>query len=175
MKAAIDQLSNADDCNPQAIRELRPFRPTAKNRKKPHKTAANGTNNGTSFHADVRRDARAATPYRNFGIVRTCAASGARISDGDQRRRFFSSRPTRRGARTTPERDHNGTRRNQTFGYTEWVTWGELLRRLKAAGFVDARTGKGSHRQLVHRTTGQVITIAVHTKKESAPDSPRRS
>jgi predicted RNA binding protein YcfA (HicA-like mRNA interferase family) len=46
------------------------------------------------------------------------------------------------------------------------VTWGELIRRLKAAGFVEARIGRGSHRRLVHRTTGQVITIAVHTKKE---------
>jgi predicted RNA binding protein YcfA (HicA-like mRNA interferase family) len=55
---------------------------------------------------------------------------------------------------------------NQTFGYTEAVTWGELIRRLKAAGFVEARTGKGSHRQLVHPKTGQVITVAVHTKKE---------
>lgn len=46
------------------------------------------------------------------------------------------------------------------------MTWGELIRRLKAAGFVEARTGKGSHRQLVHPKTGQVITVAVHTKKE---------
>jgi predicted RNA binding protein YcfA (HicA-like mRNA interferase family) len=45
------------------------------------------------------------------------------------------------------------------------VTWGELIRRLKTAGFVEARTGKGSHRQFVH-PTGQVITVAVHTKKE---------
>jgi predicted RNA binding protein YcfA (HicA-like mRNA interferase family) len=55
---------------------------------------------------------------------------------------------------------------NQTFGYNAWVTWGELIRRLKAAGFVEARTGKGSHRQLINRKTGQVITVAVHTKKE---------
>jgi predicted RNA binding protein YcfA (HicA-like mRNA interferase family) len=59
-----------------------------------------------------------------------------------------------------------GLRQNQTFGYTGRVTWGELIRRLKAAGFVEARAGKGSHRQLVHPKTGQVITIAVHTKKE---------
>ena len=59
-----------------------------------------------------------------------------------------------------------GSDKNQTFGYTERVTWGELIRRLKAAGFVEARTGKGSHRQLIHRNTGQIITIAVHTKKE---------
>jgi predicted RNA binding protein YcfA (HicA-like mRNA interferase family) len=46
------------------------------------------------------------------------------------------------------------------------VTWAELIRRLKTAGFVEARTGKGSHRQFVHPRTGQVITVAVHTKKE---------
>ena len=46
------------------------------------------------------------------------------------------------------------------------MTWGELIRRLKAAGFVERRTGKGSHRQLVHRETGRVITVSVHTKKE---------
>jgi predicted RNA binding protein YcfA (HicA-like mRNA interferase family) len=46
------------------------------------------------------------------------------------------------------------------------VTWGELIRRLKAAGFVEVRSGKGRHRQLVHPKTGQIITIAVHTKKD---------
>jgi predicted RNA binding protein YcfA (HicA-like mRNA interferase family) len=46
------------------------------------------------------------------------------------------------------------------------VTWAELIRRLKAAGFVEARTGKGSHRQFVNPRTGKIITIAVHTKKE---------
>jgi predicted RNA binding protein YcfA (HicA-like mRNA interferase family) len=37
---------------------------------------------------------------------------------------------------------------------------------LKAAGFVEHRTGKGSHRQFVQPSTGKVITVAVHTKKE---------
>ncbi len=46
------------------------------------------------------------------------------------------------------------------------VTWGELIRRLKAAGYVEQRTGKGSHRQFVHSATGKVITVSVHTKKE---------
>jgi len=45
------------------------------------------------------------------------------------------------------------------------VTWGELIRRLKAAGFVEQRHGKGSHRQFMH-PDGRVITVAVHTKKE---------
>lgn len=46
------------------------------------------------------------------------------------------------------------------------MTWGELIRRLKAAGFVERRHGKGSHRQLVHPSTKKIITVSVHTKKE---------
>jgi predicted RNA binding protein YcfA (HicA-like mRNA interferase family) len=46
------------------------------------------------------------------------------------------------------------------------MTWAELIRRLKDAGFVELRTGRGSHRQLVHPQTRRLITIAVHTKKE---------
>jgi len=46
------------------------------------------------------------------------------------------------------------------------VTWAELIRKLKAAGFVEQRTGKGSHRQFVHPVTYKVITVSVHTKKE---------
>ena len=46
------------------------------------------------------------------------------------------------------------------------MTWGELIRRLKQAGFVERRTGKGSHRQFMNTTTGRIITVAVHTKKE---------
>ncbi len=55
---------------------------------------------------------------------------------------------------------------NLTLGYSGLMTWGELIRRLKAAGFVEQRTGKGSHRQFVHPDTKKVITVAVHTKKE---------
>ena len=46
------------------------------------------------------------------------------------------------------------------------MTWGELIRRLKAAGFLERRTGKGSHRQFVNPATGRIITVSVHTKKE---------
>lgn len=46
------------------------------------------------------------------------------------------------------------------------MTWGELIRRLKVAGYVEHPTGKGSHRQFVHPATGKVITVSVHTKKE---------
>lgn len=46
------------------------------------------------------------------------------------------------------------------------MTWGELIRRLRAAGFIERRTGKGSHRQFVHPETKQIVTVSVHTKKE---------
>ena len=46
------------------------------------------------------------------------------------------------------------------------MTWAELIRRLKAAGFAEHRTGKGSHRQFIHPATKKVITVSVHTKKE---------
>jgi predicted RNA binding protein YcfA (HicA-like mRNA interferase family) len=50
--------------------------------------------------------------------------------------------------------------------YSDDVTWAELVRRLKAAGFVEHRSGKGSHRQLIHPRTGRIITVSVRTKKE---------
>jgi len=46
------------------------------------------------------------------------------------------------------------------------VTWGELIRRLKAAGFQERRAGRGSHRQFIHPDTKTIITVSVHTKKE---------
>jgi predicted RNA binding protein YcfA (HicA-like mRNA interferase family) len=47
------------------------------------------------------------------------------------------------------------------------VTWGEVLRKLRAAGFVEARAGKGSHRKLIHPGTGKEVWVAVHTKKDA--------
>jgi predicted RNA binding protein YcfA (HicA-like mRNA interferase family) len=46
------------------------------------------------------------------------------------------------------------------------VTWAELIRKLKDAGYLESKSGKGSHRQFIHPKTGHVITVAVHTKKE---------
>ena len=46
------------------------------------------------------------------------------------------------------------------------MTRGELIRRLRSAGFVERRVGKGSHRQFVHPDTKKVITVSVHTSKE---------
>jgi predicted RNA binding protein YcfA (HicA-like mRNA interferase family) len=47
------------------------------------------------------------------------------------------------------------------------VTWVEVIRKLKAAGFVEVRSGKGSHLLLKHPTTGKEVWVAVHTKKDA--------
>jgi predicted RNA binding protein YcfA (HicA-like mRNA interferase family) len=47
------------------------------------------------------------------------------------------------------------------------VTWGELVRRLRKAGFVEERIGKGSHRKFVHPKTGKEVWVAIHTKKDA--------
>jgi HicA toxin of bacterial toxin-antitoxin, len=52
---------------------------------------------------------------------------------------------------------------NQTFGYTFGF---DEPGRLQPSNQLTPRHVSSSHRQLVHRKTGQVITIAVHTKKE---------
>ena len=39
------------------------------------------------------------------------------------------------------------------------VTWAEVIRRLKAAGFVEVRSGKGSHLLLKHPTTGKEVWV----------------
>ena len=49
------------------------------------------------------------------------------------------------------------------------MTWAELVRLLKAHGFHERRTSKGSHRQFWNPTTRRAVTIAVHTKKEVGP------
>ena len=41
-----------------------------------------------------------------------------------------------------------------------------MIRKLKAAGFVEVRAGKGSHMLLRHPETGKEVWIAVHTKKD---------
>jgi predicted RNA binding protein YcfA (HicA-like mRNA interferase family) len=42
------------------------------------------------------------------------------------------------------------------------VTWKEVIRKLKAAGFVEKRTGKGSHVLLAHPETGKEIWVTMH-------------
>jgi len=47
------------------------------------------------------------------------------------------------------------------------VTWAEVIRKLKAAGFVEVRSAKDSHMLLKHPTTGKQVWAAVHTKKDA--------
>jgi len=47
------------------------------------------------------------------------------------------------------------------------MTWGELVRALRKAGFVEQRTGRGSHRKFVHPKTGREVWVAIHTRKDA--------
>jgi predicted RNA binding protein YcfA (HicA-like mRNA interferase family) len=47
------------------------------------------------------------------------------------------------------------------------VKWSEVIRKLKAAGYVEVRTGKGSHRKLVHPGTGKVVWVTVHGQQDA--------
>ena len=51
---------------------------------------------------------------------------------------------------------------NLTIGYDGAVTWKEVIRKFKAAGFVEKRTGKGSHLLFVHPERGKEIWVTVH-------------
>jgi predicted RNA binding protein YcfA (HicA-like mRNA interferase family) len=42
------------------------------------------------------------------------------------------------------------------------VSWKEVIRKLKAAGFVEKRTGKGPHKLLVNLATGKEVWVTVH-------------
>jgi predicted RNA binding protein YcfA (HicA-like mRNA interferase family) len=47
------------------------------------------------------------------------------------------------------------------------VTWAEVIRKPTAAGFVEVRSGKGSHRFMKHPKSGIEVWVAVHTKKDA--------
>jgi predicted RNA binding protein YcfA (HicA-like mRNA interferase family) len=47
------------------------------------------------------------------------------------------------------------------------MTWGEVIRKLKAAGYEEVRSGKGSHALYRHSVTGQEVWVAIHTKKDA--------
>jgi predicted RNA binding protein YcfA (HicA-like mRNA interferase family) len=47
------------------------------------------------------------------------------------------------------------------------VTWTEVIRKPKAAGFVEVRSGKGSHLLVKHPTSGKEFWVALHTKKDA--------
>ena len=42
-----------------------------------------------------------------------------------------------------------------------------MIRKLKAAGFVEVRSGKGSHLLLKHPLSGKEVWVAVHTKRDT--------
>ena len=42
------------------------------------------------------------------------------------------------------------------------MTWKEVTRKLRAAGFVERRPGKGSHLLFVHPTSGKEVWLTVH-------------
>ena len=47
------------------------------------------------------------------------------------------------------------------------MTRAEVIRKLKAAGFVEVRSGKGSHMLLRNPRNGKEVWVAVHTKKDA--------
>ena len=47
------------------------------------------------------------------------------------------------------------------------MTWAEVIRKLKAAGFVEVRAGKGSHLLLNHPLSGKEVWVTIHTKKDA--------
>ena len=42
------------------------------------------------------------------------------------------------------------------------MTWKEVIRKLKAAGFIEKRSGKGSHLLFVHPESGKEVWVTVH-------------
>ena len=46
---------------------------------------------------------------------------------------------------------------NPTIGCSTAVTWKEVIRKLKAAGFIEKRRGKGSHMLFVHPESGEEV------------------
>lgn len=46
------------------------------------------------------------------------------------------------------------------------MTWAEVIRKLKKAGFVEDRHGKGSHKLFRH-ANGREVWVTIHTKKDA--------
>jgi predicted RNA binding protein YcfA (HicA-like mRNA interferase family) len=42
------------------------------------------------------------------------------------------------------------------------VAWKEVIRKLKAAGFIERRNGKGGHMLFVHPESGKEVWVIVH-------------
>lgn len=47
------------------------------------------------------------------------------------------------------------------------VAWAEVIRKVKAAGFVEVRSGKRTHMLLRHPKSGKEVWVAAHTKKDA--------
>lgn len=47
------------------------------------------------------------------------------------------------------------------------MTWAEVIRKLKAAGFVEFRSGKRQPSSAEEPTSGKEVWVAVHTKKDA--------
>jgi len=47
------------------------------------------------------------------------------------------------------------------------LTWAKVIGKLKAAEFVEVRSGKASHLLLKHPTTGKEVWVAVHIKEDA--------
>ena len=47
------------------------------------------------------------------------------------------------------------------------MTWGEVIRKLEVAGYRKHRAGKGSHLHMIHKETGRLVTVSVHTKQDA--------
>ncbi|MEO7193036.1 MAG: type II toxin-antitoxin system HicA family toxin [Vicinamibacterales bacterium] len=53
------------------------------------------------------------------------------------------------------------------MGYDPSMTWSEVIRKLKRAGFVQLRSGKGSHLHMVNAKTGQRLVVVYHATQEA--------
>ena len=97
----------ADDCKPPAIQELRRFRPTAKDRRKPQETAANGTNNGTKVTPPRRPDRT-----QPMGSVQAQSAGRRqqRTANPAQSSRYLPTTPTLQENTTGVYRDRSRAR-----------------------------------------------------------------
>ena len=74
----------------------------------------------------------------------------------------MSGRMNRQQRRHTSSSGRSALHVNLTIGYYRIVTWKEVIRKLKAAGFVEKRTGKGSHRLFVRPESGKEVWVTVH-------------
>ena len=78
----------------------------------------------------------------------------------------FWARPPPRG-HPTPRQAVSWLPMNLPLGYSCRVTWSEVVRKLRKAGYIELRTGKGSHMHLVNPRTGHRIVVVNHATQEA--------